>query len=383
MRLATIYQAFLFVISNMSDKSFVPAIISVIPNIPIKGLLYIGQYGTSGYASAARGYLYYYFANGIPVTWEPLYFDNSELSDDDIYDVVIKSLINKPINTIEMVIMHSTPDLWPGFWEEKTKLFSNKIVNGYCTWETNKLPKDWVKSINGYVNEVWCPSTYNELSFRESGVTKPIRVVPHIFLPKPLPNPETVRIIDTTDGNRISKDKIFTFYTIGELNIRKGIEDTIQAFCEAFKQKDPVRLILKVHLRNYSSGNKKKCESTIMDELKKYPNHPPVIGLFDHMTNNEILALHSIGDCYIALTKAEGFGLTIFDAFNYGKKIICTNYSGPLDFLGITYKGLVDCKIGPVIGMASFSSNYTEEQMWAYPNIDHAIALMREYYEKQ
>ena len=361
----------------MSDKNFVPAAISISSVIPVKGVYYIGQYGTSGYASAARGYLYHYFANGIPVTWEPLYFDNSKLSDDDIYDVVIKSLINKPINTVEMVIMHSTPDLWPRFWEEKAKLLSNKIVNGYCTWETNKLPKDWVKSINGYVNEVWCPSTYNELSFRESGVTKPIRVVPHIFLPKPLPNPETVKIIDTTTGDRISKDKIFTFYTIGELNTRKGIEDTIRAFCEAFKQNDPVRLILKVHLRNYSPENKKKCEITIMDELKKYPNHPSVIGLFDNMTSNEILALHSIGDCYIALTKAEGFGLTIFDAFNYKKKIITTGYSGHIDFLGKSHPGLVIYKLGPVVGMTSFSSNYTEEQKWAYPDIDHAIYLMR------
>lgn len=359
------------------SKALVPAAISVTPVVPIKGVHYIGQYGTSGYASAARGYLFDYFAKGIPITWEPLYFDNSKLSDDDIYDIVIKSLIGKSLNTIEMVIMHSTPDLWPKFWEEKRELLSNKIVIGYCTWETNRLPKLWVNCINGYVNEVWCPSKYNEQAFRDSGVTAPIRVVPHVFLPKPLPPPEQVKLVDVTNGDHIEKNGTYTFYTIGEFNTRKSIEETIQAYCSAFKHRDPVRLILKVHYRGYSPENKKKCEEMVAAELKKYPKHPPVVGLFDNMTVNEILGLHSIGDCYISLTKSEGFGLTIFDAFHYQKNIIATGYSGHIDFLGKNHPGLVRYKIGPVTGMTSFSANYTEEQMWAYPDIDHAIVLMR------
>lgn len=363
----------------MSSKLLTPAVLSITPNLPLRGVYYIGQYGTSGYATAARGYLYHYFINGLPITWEPLYFDNSRLSEDDIYDIVVKSLINKPLSTYDMVIMHSTPDLWPKFWKDKPKVLTGKIVNGYCTWETNRLPTDWVKSINGYVNEVWCPSTYNEQVFKESGVTQPIRVVPHIFLPKPLPHPDCVRIVDTTTGDRIVKDNRFTFYCIGELNVRKGIEDTLYAFCNAFGENDPVRLILKVHYRNYNTDNRTYCENIIKKELNKYSKYPPIICLFDNMSTNEMLALHSIGDCYVSLTKSEGFGLTIFDAFNYKKQIIATGYSGHLDFLGKSYPGLVQYKLGSVSGMSSFSSNYTEEQMWAYPDLDHAIQLMRHF----
>ena len=102
------------------------------------------------------------------------------------------------------------------------------------------------------------------------------------------------------------------------------------------------------------------------------------ICLNEQLTPNEMLGLHSIGDCYLALVKSEGFGLPIFDAFHYGKNIIATGYSGHLDFLGNNYPGLVQYKLGPVKGMASFSANYTEEQVWAYPDIDHAVELMRE-----
>lgn len=357
--------------------SQINATLNVIPKLPIKGLYYIAQYGTSGYAAAAKGYMYYYFVSGLPITWEPLYFDNSRLSVDDIYDVVAQSLINKPISHYDMVIMHCTPDLWSVQWRDNTKVLQNKIVNGYCTWETNILPELWVKNINERVHEVWCPSTYNEKSFRESGVIIPIRVVPHIFLPQELPVRDHIRLKDFVTNAKIDSNGPYTFYCIGELMARKGIDDLIKAFCTAFDKSSPVRLILKVHYKDYSPGNIRKCESMLQDLLKKYPNHPTIICLTQNMTSKEILALHSIGDCYVSLTKSEGFGLTIFDAFNYGRKVIATGYSGHIDFLGKNYGGLVSYELGAVKGMDQFSSLYTQNQLWAYPNIDHAVQLMR------
>lgn len=360
----------------MSDTNIVSATISVVPKLPIKGIHYIGQYGTSGYASAAKGYLYHYFSSGFPITWDPLYFDNSKISDDDIYNVVIKSLIRRNIPMYDTVIMHSTPDLWPNFWQERINVLKNKIIIGYCTWETNCLPKEWPEYINRCCNEVWCPSTYNNTVFENSGVTIPIRVVPHIFLPQTLPEKEDVRLI-SSGNNLIENCSIYTFYTIGELNARKGIEDSLVAFCNSFTKKDPVRFILKIHYKDYSDSNKQYCKETINKILDKYPNHASVICLFENMSNKEILALHAIGDCYVSLTKSEGFGLTIFDAFNYNKKIIATGYSGHLDFLGHSHPGLVEYKLGPVSGMNAFSQHYTDNQIWAYPNIEHAQFLMK------
>lgn len=358
--------------------NIVSAKISLIPKLPIKGIYYIGQYGTSGYASAAKGYLYHYFSSGFPITWDPLYFDNSKLNDDDLYDVLIKSLIKKPLESYDTVIMHSTPDLWPQFRKDKYNIFNNKIVIGYCTWETNKLPPQWADCINQSCNEVWCPSTYNEHVFKESGVSVPVRVVPHIFLPQTLPERESVKLFDSDTNLVIENDNsLYTFYTIGELNIRKGIEDSIIAFCNAFTNKDSVRFIIKIHYKDYTIENKKKCEEIIKSILLNYPNHASVICLYENMSNKEILALHSIGDCYVSLTKSEGFGLTIFDAFNYGKKIITTGYGGHIDFLRLSYPGLVGYKLGPVIGMDTFSPHYTNDQQWAYPDINHAIELLK------
>ena len=361
----------------MSNAKIVSSTLSIIPELLNTGIYYIGQYGTSGYASAAKGYLYHYFSNGLPITWDPLYFDDSKISDDDVYDVVVKSLIRRYIPMYDTVIMHSTPDLWPKFWEDKTNILRNKIVIGYCTWETNILPNLWSECINKYCNEVWCPSTYNERVFKNSGVTIQIRVVPHIFLPQTLPAKKSI-LLASSDNCLIENKSVYTFYTIGELNARKGIEDSLIAFCNSFTEKDPVRFIFKVHYKSYSEKNKEYCKDVINKILDKYPDHASVICLFDNMSNKEILALHSIGDCYVSLTKAEGFGLTIFDAFNYGKKIITTGYSGHLDYLGKDYSGLVNYTLGPVKGMESFSTNYTDAQEWAYPDLKHASELMKQ-----
>lgn len=359
-----------------------PAIIKIFPQIATRGVYYIGQYGTCGYASAARGYLYHYYSMGIPITWEALKYDDSELSDNDPYNVVIKSLIDKKIDEYDIVILHSTPDLWPKFRYEKRELLNNKFVIGCCCWETNKLPDNWAKYINNTVNELWVASKYNEDVFKNCGVERPIKVVPYVFLHKPLPPRESIRLYNADSGDLISNGT-YTFYSIGEFNERKSIVELIDSFCQTFTSEDKVRLILKLHYKNYSKDNKEKCKQMVNDVVKKYSNHPKIIGLFDNMTNDELTAIHSLGDCYISLTKSEAFGLTIFDAFNYHKDVIATGYSGQHDFLGENHPGLVKYKLGPIKEtMTEFSAYYNKGQEWAYPDLEHAKELMKNLYVK-
>jgi glycosyltransferase involved in cell wall biosynthesis len=359
--------------------SFLPATINTISKNPMKGIYYIGQYGTSGYASAAKGYLYHYFSTGVPITWEPLYFDDSKMGNDDPYNIIVKSLIDKPIPSYDVVIMHCTPDLWPIFRDEKRAKIDGKIVIGYCAWETDKLPDEWIKCINSTVHEVWVPSKYNAENFLKCGVERTIRVVPHIFLQKPLPSKDQIQIINLSEVGK-TQDDYYTFYAIGELNARKGIDDLLNAFCSEFSGANQVRLILKVHYKDYSPENIQKCKTEINKIISQYENPPLVICITENMKTENMLALHAIGDCYVSLTKSEGFGLTIFDAFNYGKRIIATGYSGHMDFLGENHPGLVKYTIAPVSGMES--ATYGSDQNWAIPDLDHAKELMRKEYEK-
>ena len=64
------------------------------------GVLYVGQYGTSGYAQAAKGYIYDFMVKGIPITWTALKFDDSELTDDSHYNILVKTAINREIKEV-------------------------------------------------------------------------------------------------------------------------------------------------------------------------------------------------------------------------------------------------------------------------------------------
>jgi glycosyltransferase involved in cell wall biosynthesis len=252
-------------------------------------------------------------------------------------------------------------------------MIEGKRVIGYMAWESSRLPNYWVKCINSTVEEVWCPSTYNKEVFKNSGVKIPIKVFPHIFLPKELPNRKLVSLNDS---------KYYTFYNISELNFRKGVEDLVKVFCDTFTSKDKVRLILKIHYRNYDEQSKKHCVDKLNTITSKHKHPPRIRYILNNLSEKEMLGLHSIGDCYVSLCKSEGFGLTIFEAFKYGKKVITTGYGGQIDFLGKDYEGLVKYKLDSITGMEEFSKNYTKDQLWAYPDLKHAGELMKDLYVK-
>lgn len=336
-------------------------------------ILYVGQYGTSGYATATKQYVADYVMRNIPVRWEPLYFDESKLDNNNYINILAKSAINKKIDEYNTVILHCTPDLWPQYIEKnKNNLIGKKII-GYTVWETNLLKPEWVDSIN-LVSEVWCPSFYNKEVFEKSGVTIPIKVVPHLFFRNTLPDKSNVAIRGAIDG-------YYTFYNVSEYNERKNIKELLETYCQTFTSGDRVQLILKTHYKDYLAVNVAHCKQEIDKILKKYPNHAHVLVLYDNLDENDLLNLHAYGDCYISLTRSEGFGLTIFDAYNYGKKIIVTGYSGYIDFLGKEHEGLINYKLINVDGMTTFNNNYNHNgQLWAHPDLEHAKFLMKKNY---
>lgn len=344
--------------------------------IETKGAIkYIAQSGTCGYACAAKGYLADYVIKGIPVKWQKLVFDNSVNDLSDYVDALAESTSFYEYDSYETLIVHSTPDIWKSYINDNKSIL-HKI--GYCTWETNKLPVKWVESIN-LMSEVWVPSNFNKETFIESGVVSKIKVVPHIWHDKKLIDKSLIKIYDYC-RNEIPKNK-YTFYSIGELNFRKGIEDLVTTFDRFNEDYPDTQLILKVHYKEYNVVNKKYC----IDTLNKLTNKlgKSIYLILDNISNKQILALHSFSDCYVSLNKGEGFGLTIFDAYNLGKQVITTGYGGQIDYLGNNFKGLVDFKINKVSGMENFSSNYREDQEWAYPDLNHAVFLMKNFYENK
>lgn len=90
----------------------------------------------------------------------------------------------------------------------------------------------------------------------------------------------------------------------------------------------------------------------------------------------ELLALYASCDCFLSLHRAEGFGRNLAEALQLGLHVICTGYSGNVDFCAPPYADGVDYTLIPV---ESGQYPYSADQVWANPDVDHAATLMRNF----
>lgn len=310
---------------------------------------YIAQYGTSGYATAAKGNILYLLNSGHDVCFSPLMFDDSQIDRNWSVDQTVCSK-TIPLPRYDVQIYHTIPNLWPVIKDKVKKDYYTKQI-GYCTWETPLVPDNWIHQIN-LCDELWVPSKFNEHTFTQCGVTVPIKVFPHIFLDQQLPPRSDVKLTDFR--GRIIPNNVFTFYCIAEYVDRKGIDDLLECYRLFHVKYKMNQLVLKLHHKNYSQANIAYVENAIK------PYGDSVYLISKNISNTELLQIHSLGDCYVSLHKGEGFGLSLYDAVNYGKKIIATDYGGPADYLNQSHQKIP----------------YHIVNEWAYPDLGKVAESM-------
>ena len=351
-----------------------------------KSILYICQNGTSGYANAAKGYIYDYIGKKIPVKTQ--YFNCSdEVNENDRFHQYLNSSTSININ-YNTIIVHSTPDIWTNVIKNAPNInLDDKIVIGRTVWEFEKLLPSWVDSINvSIVDIVSVPTEWNKQCFINSGVTKPIIVEPHIYVDYPykktgLKHLLTKSLMICKNKNTIDIENSYKFYCIGQMIERKGIIETIDDFCNAFTSTDKVVLFVKTFKLNYSKEEQLKCIDEITKITDKY-DHAPIIYIKDSLNYDEVKSLHDIGDCYFHLTKTEGFCLGAFDAFNNDKKVIITGYGGHTEYLGKDYDGLVDYKLNSLSIDESvfFQFKLDDTYKWAIADQNTSIEKIKSTY---
>lgn len=234
---------------------------------------------------------------------------------------------------------------------------------GWTMLEVNGLPRDWVDGCNR-MDEVWVPASFNEQTFRHSGVTVPIRVMP-LGVDVDYYHPGAT-------GFRPSSR--FIFLSVFEWGERKGAELLLRAFAEEFKESEPVLLLLSVYNRDPSVDVQAEVDKLDL------PSSPPIVV----MTNAEFAdyqmgALYRSADCFVLPTRGEGWGMPILEAMACGLPTIATNWSGPADFLheGVGYPLQVRSLVP-----AKAKCPYYDGFEWAEPDLEHLRFLMREVFDR-
>ncbi len=250
--------------------------------------------------------------------------------------------------------------------ERGTSVFKGRYTIGLWPWELPAWPRSWAHAY-ATVNEIWGISRYTADAYRNAPV--PVHVMPLAINAKPVADMGRAQF-------GLPEDSYLFFYAFdfNSTLARKNPEGVIDAFQKAFQRQGgrAVGLVLKVsHVRGHDRRWKR-----LLARIKSDPR----IHLIDHMLRRpELLALYRCCDCFVSLHRSEGFGRTIAEALLLDRQVICTGYSGNIDFCKPERVALVRFKLRPLKAGEYF---YHHEQSWAEPSIDHAAELMSELMQR-
>jgi glycosyltransferase involved in cell wall biosynthesis len=247
-------------------------------------------------------------------------------------------------------------EVGPGF-------FANRLTVGYWAWELEEFPARWASALD-LVDEVWMNSRHAAAGLRRC-TDKPVEVFP-VPVQTPRPAPVSRAELGLPDGFLFLF--IYDYLSVAE---RKNPVGLVQAFRQAFRPGEGPVLLLKS-----INGNQVPHEH---DRVRNAAAGRADIILSDgYLPASHKDALLAVGDCYVSLHRAEGFGITMAEAMALGKPTIGTGYSGNLEFMTAENSYLVGWSEGAV---PRGCRPYREGAKWAEPDLEEAASVMRRVYE--
>lgn len=257
------------------------------------------------------------------------------------------------------------------FAERGRQQFSGRYNIGYWPWELPYWPKDWEMLLD-LVDEVWV-STRHTYEALQPVCTKPLRIMPMAV--------ELGEIRHFANRQEARKHfglpvtaRLFCFaFDLNSYVDRKNPQACVEAFLQAFPQDQfsaaEVGLVIKAH--------KPKQYHPAWESLKKLASTDRRLHIMETtLPRPELLALYAACDCYLSLHRAEGFGRGMAEALQLGLHVICSGYSGNVDFCRPPHADLVRCRL---VELRADQYPHATGQVWAEPDVGHAAELMRRF----
>ncbi len=243
-------------------------------------------------------------------------------------------------------------------------LFKHRYNIGYGFWELRDYPPSWLYAMN-ILDEVWAPSRYIQQNLAERSS------VPVVHMPM---------AVDFTVPRRHTRrdfaipENCFIFLSAFDFSSRiqrKNPMATVAAFRQAFApERRDVMLVFKT--KTIAAVDEQRRDAS---KLAAVVGEDPRIRLINEIfSRDQILDLIDCCDAYVALHRAEGFGLPLAEAMKMGKPVIATNYSGNTDFMTRENSCLVDYTL--IEAKRGESYNFEESSVWADADVAQAARFM-------
>lgn len=290
----------------------------------------------SGFAHASRSFLRTLLQDEkIDVVARVLKYDQLDAGQQFVPEEWLTTTLQKDLQNVDMAIQMTTCNVEavpiPG------------ILNGLYTFlESSHIQNSWASKANEF-DFILVPCKANAEAMLNSGVTKPILVC-GLPCDADIYSKEYKPFELEHAGNRT------VFYNICQLSHKKGIDALLRAYHAAFwDMPDDVLLVLKTYIQMQNRANELEQVKGFIQNIRQRcripaERFPPVLPLVFTMSDDEIHGLHVRGDAYVCSSRAEGWGLPVFDALSHGKTVITNAAGGLNDFVAqdnaLVYPGM-------------------------------------------
>lgn len=274
-------------------------------------------------------------------------------------------------------LIHLNAEAIPTAFAFQPDVFSNSYNIGYVFWELDR-PALCHSLGMALLDEIWVASDFGVQIYTQDPNAPPVTNVGMCFADTPRPDPVKARNFAITTCAAQPGDFIclcsFDSFSFVQ---RKNPLGAIAAFQAAFPDVPQARLILKTHNRGRVFDAPQK---QMWDQIDATLARDPRITVLDAtLPYEDVLRLTAGADCYISLHRAEGWGFGLLEAMRLRTPVLCTAYSGNMDFCTDETAWLVGYDMTPLC-----PGDYIFDRpgsAWATPDTAHAAAQLRALFD--
>ena len=280
----------------------------------------------------------------------------------------------------------------------ETTAVSAKWLSGCNNMDLIIVPSEHSKF--GFVNSVYDKvQSFPDKEDKKVGEFKLERPIEVVFEGVDTEIYKNIRVKDlNSDILKLINDTVsekFAFLFVGQWikggygEDRKDIFKTIKIFYESFaNSKKMPSLILKTSGATFSLIDRKECLAKIKSIKDEFPRDwklPNVYLLHGNLTDEEMNSLynHPKIKCLVSFTHGEGFGRPLLEATAVGLPVICSNWSGPVDFLSDSGSLLINGELEQVPDSAVWEDIVIPESKWFVVDEHDAFSKLKYAYENK